>query len=47
MFWKIFSDARSEAYLYAKQGLLIIDKTGLRLTEEGIDISNGIMSLFV
>ena len=47
MFWKIFSDARSEANLYAKQGLLIIDKTGLRLTEEGIDISNGIMSLFV
>ena len=36
-----------EAEEYAKQGLLIIDEDGLRLTEQGIDISNGIMSLFV
>ena len=30
-----------------EQGLLIIDDRGLRLTEQGIDISNSIMSLFV
>ena len=47
LFWKVFSDAREEAEEYARQGLLIIDENGLRLTEQGIDISNGIMSLFV
>ena len=47
LFWKVFSEAREEAEEYARQGLLIIDENGLRLTEQGIDISNGIMSLFV
>ena len=47
LFWKVFSDAREEAEEYARQGILIIDENGLRLTEQGIDISNGIMSLFV
>ncbi len=46
-FWERFSDARQEAEDYSRRGLLIIDREGLRLTEEGIDISNGIMSLFV
>ena len=46
-FWEIFADATKEAKLYAENGFLIIDDTGLRLTEKGIDISNGIMSLFV
>lgn len=47
LFWKVFSDACAEAEEYAEQGFLIIDEKGLRLTEQGIDISNGIMSLFV
>ena len=46
-FWRIFAEAKEEAEDYAKQGLLIIDDDGLRLTEQGIDISNTIMSLFV
>ena len=46
-FWRIFSEAKEEAEDYARQGLLIIDDEGLRLTEQGIDISNRIMSLFV
>ena len=46
-FWEIFSEAKDEALKYAEDGYLIIDEEGLRLTESGIDISNGIMSLFV
>lgn len=46
-FWRIFADAKKEAEDHAKRGLLIIDENGLRLTEQGIDISNSIMSLFV
>lgn len=46
-FWEVFSEAKPEAEAYAEKGLLIIDDTGLRLTETGIDISNSIMSLFV
>ena len=46
-FWKIFAEAKEEAEDYAKRGLLIMDDDGLRLTEQGIDISNTIMSLFV
>jgi oxygen-independent coproporphyrinogen-3 oxidase len=47
LFWKVFSESREEAEEYAAQGLLVIDELGLRLTEKGVDISNGIMSLFV
>ena len=47
LFSEVFSEARAEAEEYVKQGLLVIDEDGLRLTEQGIDISNGIMSLFV
>ena len=46
-FWNVFAEARNEAREYAERGLLIIDNEGLRLTEQGIDISNSIMSLFV
>lgn len=46
-FWKIFSEAEKEAADYVQRGLLVIDDKGLRLTEQGIDISNSIMSLFV
>ena len=46
-FWKIFSEAEKEAEEYAERGLLVIDEKGLRLTEQGTDISNSIMSLFV
>ena len=47
VFWDIFSEAMEEAFGYAERKLLIIDDSGLRLTEQGIDISNSIMSLFV
>lgn len=46
-FWNVFSGAGDEAEEYVRRGLLIIDEEGLRLTEQGIDISNSIMSLFV
>ena len=46
-FWEIFADAEKEARAYVENGFLIIDDTRFRLTEKGIDISNGIMSLFV
>ena len=46
-FWRIFAEAKGDAEEYAAQGLLVIDDDGLRLTEQGIDISNRIMSLFV
>ncbi|MBQ6501870.1 MAG: radical SAM family heme chaperone HemW [Mogibacterium sp.] len=47
VFWEIFAEAEKEASEYAKRGLLVIDNEGLKLTEQGIDISNSIMSLFV
>ena len=47
LFRKVFSESREEAEEYAAKGLLVIDEQGLRLTEQGVDISNGIMSLFV
>lgn len=46
-FWQVFEEAKEEADDFGKRGLLIIDDKGLRLTEQGIDISNSIMSLFV
>ena len=46
-FWRIFAEAKEEAEDYVRRGLLIIDDKGLKLTEQGIDISNQIMSLFV
>ena len=47
VFWEIFSEAKAEAERFSEQGLLIIDDDGLRLTEEGTDISNTIMACFV
>lgn len=46
-FWRIFAEVKEEAEDYVRRGLLIIDDKGLKLTEQGIDISNQIMSLFV
>ena len=46
-FWQLFPDAREEALEYRDRGPLQIDSEGMRLTREGIDISNSIMSLFV
>lgn len=46
-FWRTFPDAKKEAEEFAERGLLMIDSDGLKLTEQGIDISNSIMSLFV
>jgi len=47
IFWDVFADAKEEAAEFVRQGFLIIDEKGLRLTELGIDISNQIMALFV
>ena len=46
-FWKYYSDVFEEAHQYAREGKLIIDEEGMRLTSDGIDISNSIMALFV
>ena len=46
-FWKYYSDVFEEAREYEREGKLIIDEEGMRLTSEGIDISNSIMALFV
>ena len=45
--WTPRFETVEEALGYAERGLLIIDNEGLKLTEQGIDISNSIMSLFV
>ena len=42
-----YSDVWSEATGFVKSGHLILDEAGMRLTEQGIDISNRIMALFV
>ena len=46
-FWEYFREALPEAREYEAGGFLEITDEGLRLTERGIDISNGIMALFV
>ena len=46
-FWEYYSDAFEEARQYEREGKLIIDEEGMRLTSDGIDISNSIMALFV
>lgn len=46
-FWEVFRESCAEAHSFADSGHLIIDNEGLRLTEQGIDISNKIMALFV
>lgn len=47
LFLEVFAESQPEAAAFEEQGLLIADEEGIRLSEEGIDISNGIMSLFV
>ncbi len=42
-----YSDVWQEALGFVKSGHLIIDEEGMRLTEQGIDISNRVMALFV
>lgn len=46
-FWEYFREALPEAREYETGGFLEMTDEGLRLTERGIDISNGIMALFV
>lgn len=46
-FWEYFREALPEASEYEAGGFLEMTDEGLRLTERGIDISNGIMALFV
>ena len=46
-FWKYYSDVFEEAREYEREGKLVIGEEGMRLTDEGIDISNSIMALFV
>lgn len=46
-FWEYFREALPEAREYEAGGFLEMTDEGLRLTERGIDISNGIMALFV
>jgi oxygen-independent coproporphyrinogen-3 oxidase len=46
-FWEYYSDVFEEAREYEREGKLVICEDGMRLTDEGIDISNSIMALFV
>ena len=46
-FWEYYSDVFEKAREYERVGKLVIGEDGMRLTDEGIDISNSIMALFV
>ena len=46
-FWSVFGDRRAELEEYFRTGMLIEEDGRLRLSEEGIDISNRIMAEFV
>ncbi len=46
-FWDVFADRREELQLYFDGGQLIETEEGLALSEEGFDISNAIMAIFV
>lgn len=46
-FMKFYESEKSEIEYYIELGYLNIDENGIRLTRNGIDISNSIMSLFV
>lgn len=46
-FWEYYSDVFEKAREYEREGKLVIGEDGMRLTDEGIDISNSIMELFV
>ncbi|MBR4019748.1 MAG: radical SAM family heme chaperone HemW [Firmicutes bacterium] len=46
-FWDVFGDRRAELVLYIESGHLVETGEGLRLSEEGLDISNAIMAVFI
>ncbi len=46
-FWKVFADRRSALSPYFESGQLVEEDGILRLSEEGFDISNAIMAIFV
>lgn len=46
-FWEYYSDVFEEAREYEREGKIVIGEDGMRLTDEGIDIGNSIMALFV
>lgn len=46
-FWEYYDDVFEEAREYEREGKIVIGEEGMRLTDEGIDISNSIMALFV
>ena len=45
-FWDVFGDRRDQLEEYFEAGQLIETEEGLRLSEEGFDISNAIMAVF-
>lgn len=46
-FWDVFADRREELEPYFMEGQLVETEEGLALSEEGFDISNAIMAVFV
>ena len=46
-FWKVFADRRGALSPYFESGQLVEEDGVLRLSEEGFDISNAIMAIFV
>lgn len=46
-FWSVYKNQRDEIQKLVSDGLVDVDSRGVRLTERGIDISNGIMAMFV
>ena len=46
-FWDVFGDRREELVPYIESGQLVETEEGLRLSDEGFDISNAIMAVFV
>ena len=45
--WEVFGDRREELAPFFESGALLEDEAGIRLSENGIDISNKIMAVFV
>lgn len=46
-FWDVYADRRAELEEFFRCGQIVEKDGNLRLTEDGIDISNGIMAVFV
>ena len=47
LFWNYYKDIKSELLEFERDGYIIIDEKGMKLTDPGVDISNTIMALFV